>query len=402
MIKHLLKAIVINCALLGVLLVVLDVLSYFMLPYEYASRLEGYRRSPQPKVPGGGEFLHDYWVAHPERGFDIGENRRAVHWVEGMTFEVWSNSMGCFDVEHPAITDYVYFAGDSYTWGFSPFESKFGTAVERESLATILKCGVAHTGQQHQYEKLLDITEYLDVPPRALFVFFYYNDIANDYTHPHSTVMDGWQVDLVWLGSAGELILPTSDEIERRLLFRINEVESNLSQELSLSGHVKATLRRYSLSANVGNFFWDGISERFTPPSPSNSSMNLNVANRPRSFYELPQEHSGRVWYTENDYAIPNKQAITSIKSYSETNETELIFALVPPAKAANDVNWHSEVRQFLSEASIEYVDLAIRFKEKRMSSDELYWREDGHLNPDGNAAVAAILLEDFPGIFVE
>ena len=398
--KNLLKVVLFNSALLGLLLLVLDTLAYFALPTEYSAALEEYRRAPPPRVTGGGQFLHDYWVAHPERGFDIGKNRRAVHWVGGVTFDVWSNSMGCFDVEHAAITDYVYFAGDSFTWGFSPFESKFGTIVERVSGTTVLKCGVAHTGQIHQYEKLLDITEAIGKPPRALFVFFYYNDIANDYAHPHSTVIDGWQVDTVSLGPGDELIRPTRDELERRLHSRIAEVDAELNNELSLADHIKLLLRRYSLSANVANFLWDNFRDSLSAISSDDDTVDGSGEARPRSFYFLPQEHDDRVWYTNNDYASANKQAIREIKRFCDTNGTRLIFALIPPATAATDLSWHSEVRQFLDEQSIEYVDLASRFNQKQLSSRELYWREDVHLNPSGNAAVAKILLDDFADIF--
>ena len=71
--------------------------------------------------------------------------------------------------------------------------------MEKSSGKQILKCGVTHSGQRFQYSKFLDITNEIRTRPRAIFVFYFSNDVANDYVYPHSTVMQGWQVDSVKL-----------------------------------------------------------------------------------------------------------------------------------------------------------------------------------------------------------
>ena len=174
-----------------------DIISFWLLPAGYLLQFREYRRDSGPEVGGFADYPRYYFVRHPQRGFDIGTNRRTDHWVDGVTYPIWSNAIGCFDKEHTRYDPYVYFAGDSMTWGYTPFEQKFGTLIENMTGVRILKCGVTHTGQRHQYQKFIEIVEQIGRLPRALFVFYYWNDIANDYAHPHSTVIDGWQVNNV-------------------------------------------------------------------------------------------------------------------------------------------------------------------------------------------------------------
>jgi len=92
--------------------------------------------------------------------------------VDRVTYPIWSNSIGCFDKEHTRYDPYIYFAGDSFTWGYAPFEEQFGTLVEKMTGVRILKCGVSHTGQCHQYHKFIEIVEQIGHLPKALFVFY--------------------------------------------------------------------------------------------------------------------------------------------------------------------------------------------------------------------------------------
>ena len=57
------------------------------------------------------------------------------------------------------------------------FEAKAPTGTD------ILSCGVEHTGQRHQLAKLQRITSRAGLP-KAVFVFFFENDVVNEPFRP--------------------------------------------------------------------------------------------------------------------------------------------------------------------------------------------------------------------------
>jgi hypothetical protein len=172
-------------------------------------------------------------------------------------YPIWSNSLGCFDDEPAGAGEYVYFAGDSFLWGYAPFEDKFATRIEAETGIPVLACGVEHTGQRHQLIKLQRTVEHVGREPNAVFVFFFENDVANDYAHPHSTVMDGWLMDAVTLDDANQLVHHSPDELAARLregLDRFRRAQALEEREPGRrSAALKGLVKRYSLSANIVN-----------------------------------------------------------------------------------------------------------------------------------------------------
>jgi len=60
----------------------------------------------------------------------------------------------------------------------------------------------------------------------------------------------------------------------------------------------------------------------------------------------------------------------------------------------------YREVRDFLDDKGIRFVDITFRFRARALTASELYWKKDFHLSPAGNRAVAEILIEEFPQLF--
>src|SRR2546426_1410252 len=90
--------------LLIVLLTIIffDVMMFFFLPNEYALNFNEYREDFQrdilaPNIGMQGPFSKDYFVKHEKSGFDNGKNQKGYHWVNGITYPIWSNSIGCFE-----------------------------------------------------------------------------------------------------------------------------------------------------------------------------------------------------------------------------------------------------------------------------------------------------------------
>lgn len=394
------KTLLVNTLITLLLIIIFDVGTFNFLPSYYVAVLPDYRRSPPPVVGGRGTLPVGYFVAHDERGFDIDRNKNGHHWTDGITYPIWSNSIGCFDNEHSEYDQYVYFAGDSFTWGFTPFDKKFGTIVDRTTDTRIFKCGVTSTGQRHQYEKMVEVVKESGKLPKAIFVFFYSNDVDDDFVHPRNTVIHGWLVEQVYFDN-NTLTWPAYQELKNRVEAKLDKLQE---QNKGLPGwwsSAKRSLKYYSLSVNILDYLKDYVeilAGTSTPPVEiSSTDKGVRLPNR---FPDDLQEKNGVYWYSANPMAERNKAAVTDFKRYSIENNTDLVVVLIPPLEKANDTDWYVEVRDFLAENKISYLDLASKFRDKGLTSRDLYWVHDGHLNALGNKVVAEILIDEFPHIF--
>src|SRR5689334_12995028 len=85
------RAVLLSAALSLLAVALFDAAAYQLLPPEIAASFHPYRCPacvPPPAVPGGGTALRDYYVADPERGFDIAPNRPTMlHYVDGMLYQ---------------------------------------------------------------------------------------------------------------------------------------------------------------------------------------------------------------------------------------------------------------------------------------------------------------------------
>jgi hypothetical protein len=385
--------VIINGIFLALMLVAIDVVSYRYLPDRYIFRLAEYRQPPKSIMAYRSQLLKDYFESHPSRGFDIARDVARQHSVDGLIYPVWSNSLGCFDVEHIDSGRYVYFAGDSFTWGFTPFEEKFATIIEKRTKTDILKCGVTHTGQRHQYEKFVEIVDNLRSAPQAVFVFFYSNDLINDYAYPHSTIIDGWQVNTTSIDGDHQIIRHDIAELREQLDQKLKERDQALQPATDWAAQAKTQLKQYSLSVNLLVLVKDSLKNLLRPTE--------NATTKEFNFYYPAEEYDGKYWYLKNPRAENNKLALMSFKKYSEWNGVPLIIVLLPrKAVGSFDVQWYGEVRQFLDENNIRYIDLSEFLNRREESVDKLYWRVDEHFNPSGNQAVAEILIDEFPEYF--
>jgi len=393
-----------------VLVLAFDTISFRLLPAGYLFQFREYRRDLGPVVGGFANYPRYYFVKHPQRGFDIGANRQTHHWVDGVTYPIWSNSIGCFDREHTRYDPYVYFAGDSLTWGYTPFEQKFGTLIENMTGVRILKCGVTHTGQRHQYQKFIEIVEQIGRLPKALFVFYYWNDVANDYAHPHSTVIDGWQVDNVSLDENRRLVRHTDQELAQRIARKLREHAEEEPEEKPVTwwGHIRGLLIRYSLTANLVNALKQRVARIGQPDAMpvSRNVYDLMCHTRINNIYSLRclDRHAEAFRFADNPIARENKSALLAFRDFAARNRLPLVVVLLPVGPADNprgggelNPEHYREVRDFLGAEGIRFVDLTLRFHARGLTASELYWKEDFHLNPRGNRAVAEILIEEFP-----
>jgi len=100
--------------------------------------------------------------------------------------DVFSNEIGCFDThslsEIKNFSNYEYLTGDPYAWGYADLKIKFSTDYEANTDKKVLKCGITHSGQIHQFKRDMEIIKNY---PKKVIVAYSFNDPANDHTFPH-------------------------------------------------------------------------------------------------------------------------------------------------------------------------------------------------------------------------
>ena len=392
-----LRIICLNIAVTIVLVVVSDVAAYFLVPKHLVAQFESYRFAPPPGVGGRLTYPKEYFVPHAKRGFDIGPNKIAQHWIDGETYPIWSNALGCFDQEQDGTKPYVYLAGDSFAWGYVPFDKTIGSLIERKTGNTVFKCGVTHTGQRHQYDKMVEVIEKVGRKPRTVLVFYYFNDVANDFVHPHSTVLDGWQIDQVFIDENGALVRLSRAEAAERMAKKLAEIEA-LEAKRGALARAMETAKRYSLFVSMADHVQDSLLNSASP-SHEGESFSDDGGQDLRRFYYLASDANGRLDYADSPRARPNKQAILDFKRLAVEENIDLAMVLVPPVHQAENEAYYEELRAFLGANDIRHLDLSQVFVERHIETSEIYWESDGHLNPLGTDLVTTILIETFPEI---
>ncbi len=267
---------------------------------------------------GRSSYPRWHFSKNKKRGFDIEKDSSPVissQPREIKPYFVFGNNIGCFD-EIPITNQkyHVYLAGDSFTWGYSPLYKKFGTLLEDKLQKPVAACGVSHTGQIHQFSKFSDITNQLGYYPKNVIVNVFRNDVANDFSHPHTTVIKGYQVDYVLVRKKGQLL--TREEISIDKLQKKYYEESKRKTNTKLG---KWDPRKYSATAVLAsevvlkpilNFILPTVSK------PSDSLKIYEVAHKESDFYPI---HS--------DIAKRNRKAIIEWINHSKKHRYSLIFA---------------------------------------------------------------------------
>lgn len=353
-----------------------DIGCYFALPEEFSRIFLGYRVGLLPDGTFGHGYPHNYYEAHPERGFDIGRSKKprdhhVFNYPSNYSYPIWSNSLGCFDHEHKELKRYIYLAGDSTSWGYTRFERKIGTSLEANLGIPVLKCGVTHSGQSHQLSKMKGIIGRVGIPPELIVVVWSSNDVVNDAFYPHSTEINGWLVDTVYTAPDGTARTSAPEEARDQ----VREQELNLQSRFK---SVRWFLVKYSATYNV------------LVQVLSHTSFGRWLT---RGMYDAP--HRGSIYglqqsanrtpvfpYLSEPLAHSNQEALERMQDYADRIGSRLLVVLL-----SLHPNHNVEVRAFLEGKGIEFVDLGV----SSFSFDDraLTWRIDPHPNEDGNAVIA-------------
>jgi hypothetical protein len=375
------RVIAANIVIAVALLALIDATAFALLPNQLARSIWPYRCTdcvPPPYI-GTRTFPQGYFIADSAMGFDISPAvNQEPHWVDGFYYGVWSNKLSCFDSAELPTSDYVYLAGDSFSWGFAPFDSKFGTLIERRLNIRVMKCGVPHTGQAHQLTKARQIIARIGKSPKLIIVQYYPNDICNDFAYPHSTAIDGWLVE--------DKNIEIDNGTWRVQSQPIEQITDGSKSRVAGPGPATSvddlmfSLEKYSLSFNVIERFFYRI-----------RSATWGISSRPLQSSVYPKglcDGSTSPSYNGPIYKR-NSDSLRAFKSYADSIGSSLVVVLVPPYSQIASSSYFEKLKDLLVAEGIGHVDLSPPLSIAHSRNIELYWAENLHLNVAGNELAA-------------
>lgn len=360
----------------------IDCVGYSITPSSGLSFLPGYKKDyfkeELNKVVH--YFPRGYNVPDSVMGFDTARNfpPTVFNMVDG-SFPIFSNDLGCFDhhmlSEVQSVNSYDYLAGDSFAWGYGNYEKNIGSTYEKKSGVFTVKCGIIHSGQTHQMEKFRRTVKLIGSYPKRVILTFYENDVANDFAYPHTSVIDGYEVDTVRFDPSRFQLIPRDMDKVKKII----EASTGGSASRTWGSYLSSLLKQYSLSWNLILFGVDPL-----------------TSNPLKTIYGISEGVSYRKdgGYSTAEVAYKNREALESWIFDSKKNHYELIIVLIPPKLFHAQSVYYEGLRSYLSGKGIRFYDLTYPFWDSRLHSEELYWLNDGHLSNEGNTFVGEYLAK--------
>lgn len=374
----------------------------------------GLRIFKQPQLPLA---LKNYFEADPVAGFDIIPNMPPEkEGVDNISYEAWSNNIGCFDAPYNGEDVSALLVGDSFTWGVAPFEDKWGKVLEDEIRGRVLKCGVLGYGTKQELlkaQKVLSKTK----KPRLIVVGYFVNDLGDDYIVPSGSVIDGVRVQKRYLA-----------DIEKGGVAEVRDEE--LSKRAA--GQGQRCVADYLVSPVVKEAicFAENF-ELFKLFKQPLKTMVLALRGEKETLALVPQEHKS-FWQLGMMAFLPQdrypwlkdvwENHLENIKKFKELSQKEgaqLLFVLIPIKESLYTFldptpspfipegvdfnNLYATLEPFLQKEKIEYINLLPLMKqyadEKPRGAlnpaKDFYYKKDGHWTSKGNK-LAGLLVSRY------
>lgn len=323
-----------------------------------------------------------YFIADEKTGYDITpEFENGVNiFSPYFKHKIWSNKLGCFDTPYENEQFFIYLAGDSFTWGFSPFNDKWGTFIEKLTGKRTLKCGVSGFGTKQELLKAKKILSKLKNNPELIIVgYLPKNDPYDDYDFLKHSVYNGY------------LITDTSDDYknlskeERQEKFgqKYELFSKYCMSELPKNPVVQRTKCLLSKNSIVYN-----ITKKSTK-SIVKSVLGENFIDKIGLVNITPPKKT----VLESDIFEKHFESIRQFKKFAEEQNARLLFVIIPSIEEIyteglsennkESLSEYEKVKRFLRKENIDFIDLAPEFL--KYAYNDFYWEIDRHLNIEGN-----------------
>lgn len=383
-------------------LVMFDLGAYILIPNEGFPIFPAYKNwSTRSKLNEAIRvYPRNYHVADSQMGFDIAPNQPATNFVmPDRTVSIFSNDLGCMDrhtlAEIKQAPSYEYITGDSFTWGYAEYDSKYPTMYEAQTGKIVAKCGVTHSGQAHQFDKFQQVVKRIGYYPKRVIIGYFENDVVNDFVYPHTTIIEGFQVDTAQVNSRYQLVPRDLNQVRKTILQSIDGMYDS-SRERFLDW-----VRAHSLSVNLIAFGSNtlfaknsGKQSSTSDPMQGNRSAADTIDTPLYSIYKLADNVGFDQNYLKLEITEPNRRAIRHWVKDAQEHSYELIFVLIPTKGGYAQLDSYQGLKQFLQEQPVSYIDLAKPFKESGKPAEYFYWKSDGHWNNEGNVFVGQYLAK--------
>jgi len=369
---------------------------------EVGLRITGFAHVPEPiQVP----FPKSYYVRDEAASFDIAENFPPADFklpdyarAYGKFFKVWSNQLGCFDGPQSSGQGKVLLVGDSFTWGYVPFEASWGTLVEQEAGVPILKCGVGAYGPRLVRLKVDKISRRIGRPSLIIVGYFVGNDLEDDYLFPRMTVVDGHLATRTSLANeaTGERRVHTDAEIQASAKAALEEPQGLDRVKRYVVGRsvLYNLLRGNSALRKV---MWQmGLAE---PPPASPIPLVFRSTDRFPWIEEAWKSHFDSLRQLQRQArSLGAKFLVVVIPT------KEQVYEFLRPQDER--VQWerpNARLHELFEAEQIQSLDLLREFQSRARQAPkrtlqpgrDLYWTSDPHFNIEGNR-LAGLLVSRY------
>ena len=319
-----------------------------------------------------------YYVATKDAGYDIAPNfASAVHRFKDGSYNIWSNSLGCFDTPYENQTPYIYLTGDSFAWGFTAFGDKWGTLLQDVSGVRVVKCGVPGYGTKQELTKATKLLKQLP-RPSLILVSYFNNDEVDDAAFPNSLVYEGKLIKNL----SGDPSL-TYDDLEQKLPQYATWAESycmwNMPAHPTLQ-RGKCYLRNHSILYLLSQSAVKAL-------VPTKLLQKIGIVN------EAPPSVS-----VEEADSKEHLQNVGAFKTLARSESSRLVFVLIPSKEdtMGSATTTYASIQKYLQEQGIDYINPLTQFRAvASATSTSLYWPEDLHFNEKGNRLLGLIVTKE-------
>jgi hypothetical protein len=338
----------------------------------------------------------------PDLAYDLAPNfGPATHVFADSSYTVFSNEFSCFDRPFEDDEPYVLLLGDSFTWGYTPFEAKWGSVLEEALGRRVYKCGVPGFGAQQSASKGRSLIARLGRSPDLIVYGYFMNDVEDDFFFPKEAVIDGHLVSTLRPCESGTPCLERydTDTLRKRYesMLRYGRPDGEtLAAWQQLLHRSKQILKQHSVLARL-----------------IRRSMVLSQG-APQGG-QLPGDGSDASPSWVEDAWDSHEVGLRAIQRLSVESEAELLVVMIPEREHVYETDdtgvgptakRYERARSLLQELGIHYLSLLEPFQARARAYDkpagdqeeDLYWRDDSHWNVAGNSfagmLAARMLLE--------
>lgn len=346
---------------------------------------------------------YDYYVQDTVDGYDIADQcgKRPFR-IKGGELEIWSNELGCFDESYRGEEPFLLLVGDSFSWGYVPFEHLWGSVVEEKTGLRVLKCAVQGYGTLGATRKAEKVVNRMGKKPAMILLGYFINDPIDDYLHPRYSIVEGYTLESKSLDDMTSGSIRVKDGVTLRQELRSwqqfgvptpprHPVLKATKKWLSEHSVLYRVLQPPILALLERSEFLGGACSALVDEPSLRTAMGT-----------LPYTEPGR--YPWLDGARRENQAnLRKLKTWADQQGVQLLVVLIPAREQVypflsgqSDLDLTLPTRlltDFLDREKVDYIDLLAAFvpvanREPRRFLDprrDLYWTMDSHWNERGS-----------------